>query len=43
MGTSDRPEGQSMDMSTKILQELQSLSGRMSKIEEKVNTQQQPA
>ena len=43
MGTPDRPEGQSMDMSTKILQELQSLSGRMSKIEEKVNNQQQPA
>ena len=43
IGTSDRPEGQSMDMSTKILQELQSLSGCMSKIEEKMNNQQQPA
>ena len=43
MGTIDRPEGQSMDMSAKILQELQSLSGRMSKIEDRVNNQQQPA
>ena len=43
MGTPDRPKGQSMDMSTNILQELQSFSGRMSKIEEKVNNQQQPA
>ena len=41
MGTVDRPEGQSMDMSAKILQELQSLSGRMSQIEDKVNNQQQ--
>ena len=40
---SDRPEGLSEDLSVKILQELQALSGRMSTIEDRVNQQDQAA
>ena len=38
---SDRPEGLSEDLSVKILQELQALSGRMTTIEDRVNQQNQ--
>ena len=40
---SDRPEELSEDLSVKILQELQALSGRMSTIKDRVNQQDQAA
>ena len=40
---SNRPEGLSEDLSVRILQELQTLSGRMTTIEDKVNQQNQAA
>ena len=41
--SSDRPEGLSEDLSVKILQELQALSGRMTTIKDRVNQQDQAA
>ena len=43
MGTVDRRKGHSLDISAKILQELQALNGRITKIEDKVNNQEQAA
>ena len=40
---SDRPEALSEDLSVKILQELQALSGRMPDVEDRVNQQDQAA
>ena len=41
--SSDRPEGLSEDLSVKILQELQALSGWMTIIKDRVNQQDQAA
>ena len=43
LSNSNRPEGLSEDLSVRIMQELQALSGRMTTMEDRVNQQDQAA